>query len=614
MAETRNEPLEQRKNWAHRLAEWSDPNSLKSPEEHRSDALAARQQSLLNKQLAAAVRSLSGQADVSANIADAVIRQGASHRAPQAITRESLPAVRGRLDSSALYKRFHSADVHAHISMEDVQRQRLFDMLEAWRCDCLGANLFPGVKANLVASHRDRLIRTDLIGAHLASLVPLVEALEMVVRDTLTAATEPSIASSGFWMWDRWLRARIAPQLDQLNASQHDQQAFGIAALELIKALFDALESSNDGNTRRPLKSGGNATESQTEDGLGESEASSEDNEFVPGSDIFPDGAVEKIKPVIVEKSQAQLEPYAIFSTRHDKVVDAEQLGRVDSLREARKRLEQKRAEFRRETSRLVAQLQRRLMARQNRSWTFDLEEGLIDSSRLDRVVVNPGFSDAFKQEDESNFLDTCVTLLIDNSGSMRGKPIEIACLVAELTSAALERVGVPTEVLGFTTAHWQGGDSYKDWARAGKPSPPGRLNDLLHIIYKPADRPLRTCRDHLAAMLSRDVLKENIDGEALAWAARRISSRPERRRILIVISDGAPVDQATLENNTNQMILDTHLRQIIGEIERGDSIELAAIGIKHDVSNYYKRAVRIEKPEELSAKLVALLDSFLSR
>jgi cobaltochelatase CobT len=253
-------------------------------------------------------------------------------------------------------------------------------------------------------------------------------------------------------------------------------------------------------------------------------------------------------------------------------------------------------------------------MALQRRSWTFDLEEGLVDASRLDRVVVNPGFADAYKQEEESLFRDTAVTLLIDNSGSMRGKPIEIAATVAEMVAAALEQCSVAVEVLGFTTVGWRGGQSAQDWVRAGRPANPGRLNDLRHIVYKGADEPFRQARNNLAAMLASDLLKENVDGEALLWAARRLSSRAESRRVLIVVSDGAPVDQATLEANDDSQILDRHLREVIAGIERGGQIELAAIGIRHDVAGYYRRAVRVEKVEELGARLIEMLDRLVAR
>ena len=262
--------------------------------------------------------------------------------------------------------------------------------------------------------------------------------------------------------------------------------------------------------------------------------------------------------------------------------------------------LEKRRAEFRRDFSRLVSRLQRKLLARQTRNWSFDLDEGLVDASRLDRVVVNPGFASAYKQEQESEFRDTVVSILIDNSGSMRGKPIEIACLASDMIAAALERCSVSCEILGFTTRGWKGGEAAKDWARAGRPENPGRLNDTLHIIYKSADEPMRRVRLAVCGMLDRSILKENIDGEALLWASRRLLMRGESRKLLIVISDGAPVDQATVEENADKAILDRHLREVIAQIEATGTIELAAIGVKHEVAGYYATASRSTRSSRL--------------
>jgi cobaltochelatase CobT len=302
-----------------------------------------------------------------------------------------------------------------------------------------------------------------------------------------------------------------------------------------------------------------------------------------------------------------------VFATAHDRIARPADLVDLATLRAARASLDQRRADFRRDLARLVMRLQRRLLARQIRDWSFDLEEGLIDAARLDRVIVNPGFANAYKEERESEFRDSAVFILIDNSGSMRGKPIEIACLVSDLISAALERCSIACEILGFTTRGWKGGQSMRDWVRAGRPPNPGRLNDLLHIIYKSAEEPVRRSRVNLCAMLDTSLLKENVDGEALVWASRRLLSRREQRKVLIVISDGAPVDQATLENNADKEILDRHLRQVIAEIENTSGIELAAIGVKHDVRRYYGNSIQIENIESLGTSLIAMIDKLLS-
>ncbi len=528
---------------------WSDPESLRTDAERRAEHETERR-------LAAAARSISLDPTLQVEI--------------------SPGAHRGEIDSRALVRRFHSAEIHAQFAPSD-----LFDLCEQVRCEAAGARLYPGVAANLEAQ---QLERVDL-NAHLASLVPLPEALRMVLRDALIERREPSIPSVGFRMWDQWIRSRFAGKLESLRCTLYDQAAFAAVSLDLINGL------PGEGHARRftPSDEGGNepAPERRREDPSGDI--------FEPGGDLIRQAALHAAEP-------APIAPYVVFTTSHDRVARAAELPRAPrpALGE------------RRDLARLVNRLQRRLLARQVRDWTFDLEEGLIDAARLDRVIVNPGFAAAYKQERQSEFRDSAVTILIDNSGSMRGKPIEIACIASDLISSALDRCHVTCEILGFTTSAWKGGESFKAWVRAGRPANPGRLNDLLHIVYKSADEPVRRARVNLSAMLQPELLKENVNGEALLWAARRLLARPEQRKVLIVISDGAPVDQATLENNADREILDRHLRQVIAEIEGSGGIELAAIGLKHDVDRYYRNCVRIAGIEGLGASLVAMIDTLL--
>ena len=603
------------------LALWSDPGAMRSNEERRAHRQQQQHRVMLGRQLAAAARSLSGDAGLEVAVGDAAgARDGDGLKIGlDELEDANLPALRGRIDVRAVFLRFHDPALHARLAPSGASERRLFDLLEAVRCEARGARMFAGVEDNIVAYHTDRLRRSDLLGAHLASLVPLAEALRMVVRDTLLGRGQPSVESSGFWMWDRWLRARTAVPLAALASAQMDQAAYAAAATDFLAAVFAALSGRGDGEVRRaPSRRQGQSGEQPEEgdDGPGTAaptDADDTDAPLQPGAELFADDAPE-LPPLLHAGDGDEPAVYAPFTTAHDLVVRAEDLGDPQQLRQARQLLDQRRAQYRREFARLVTQLQRRLMTLQTRAWTFDLEDGLIDASRLDRVVVNPGFADAYKQEEESLFHDTAVTLLIDNSGSMRGKPIETACTVADMLSAALEQCGISVEVLGFTTAGWKGGQSAGDWAKAGRPPQPGRLNDLLHIVYKSADEPLRRARNNLVAMLSSDLLKENVDGEALAWAARRLAPRPEARRVLIVISDGAPVDQATLEANADKRILDRHLRAVIAAIEKAGQIELAAIGIKHDVGDYYRNAVRVEKVEDLGKSLVEMLDRLVAR
>jgi len=587
------------------LVLWSDPDSMKSVEEKRLDASVNAAQREVERCLAAAARSIARDPGLQITFP--------LSPSPE---RSELSALRGAIDSIALTRRFHSPLLHQQWAPSEPSRRRLFDLCENVRCEALGARLFTGVRENLAAHHLDRLRRSGLLNAHLASLVPLGEGLRMVLRDTLLERSEPSIDSSAFLMWDQWLRSRFSNDLGGLQSTLGDQAAYSSLSLEWIGRLIEAL-GSDEGLKRRftptgrPPEDAGEDEDSQED--LRSKELREEPNGEVmnPGSELFLEDEHE-LAAAATHEPPAEPLSYTAFTTAHDLVARPADLVEVAGLKDARHALEKRRSDFRRDFGRLVNRLQRRLLARRVREWEFDADEGLIDASRLDRVVVNPGFVSVYKRERESEFRDTVVSLLIDNSGSMRGKPIEIACLAVDMISAALERCGVTCEILGFTTRAWKGGESAKDWVRSGRPAEPGRLNDLLHIIYKSADEPCRRSRLNLCAMLDPDLLRENIDGEALLWASRRLLMRPESRRILIVISDGAPADQATLDHNADKNILDRHLRKVITAIEDSSAIELAAIGVKHEAGRYYRHAVQIPTIDNLGASLVEVVDSLL--
>ncbi len=581
------------------LALWSDPESMKTGAEKQRESAGLLARLELEKRLSAAGRSVAADPDLSVSLDSALDAEFASC---------NIPALRGQVDSAALRRRFHDPALHEKLAPHDDRARRLFDLCERVRCHACGIVLFPGVEANLVAQQTDRLERVNLLNAHLALLVPLAEGLNMVLRDFLTGAEEPSIASSALWMWDRWIRDHFPGFLHTLKAAQSDQAAFSRVAIPFIHALLDQVGSDED-LKRRLQPSGNPADDGDTgpDDRLRENSQGSIQR---PGIDIVELQPRELV--FIRETEPPAALPYHAFTTVHDVIAFAADLFDAQRLRELRESLETRRADLRRDLARLTARLQRRLLARQNRDWAFDLEEGLLDASRLDRVIVNPGFASAYKQERESSFPDTVVAILIDNSGSMRGKPVEISCLAADLISAALDRCGVASEILGFTTRQWKGGQSARDWVRAGRPSEPGRVNDLLHIVYKSAAEPARRARTSLAAMLEPGLLKENIDGEALLWASRRLLMRPETRRILIVISDGAPVDQFTLEINSDKQILDRHLRQVIAGIQSSGAIELTAIGVKHDTDEYYPNSIRINQVENLGPGLIRMVDELL--
>ncbi|MEY9537959.1 cobaltochelatase CobT [Bradyrhizobium diazoefficiens] len=595
------------------LTLWSDPDSMKSGAELKREAAEHGTARRLEQQLAAAARAVSANPDMQLTFAGSGAGAFKTLSPGEAADAEVLSALRGEIDSYALVRRYHDASVHRDMAPAQTAFRRLFDMCEEVRCEALGARQFPGVGQNLVASHLRRLRQSDLLNAHLASLIPLIEGLRMVLRDSLLGASDPSIASSGFWMWDRWLRARFDSHLIGLSASMADQAAYAALARGLIEGLVTEL-GATDGKERR-LQPTTSASGDQEKGGNGFDELfENEDGMLEPGGSVLLDDGTREISLLHGRPEDAKAPSYSAFTTAHDLVLHANALADGATLRKERATLEQRRAEFRRDLARLVTQLQRRLLARQTRKWSFDLDDGLIDASRLDRIVVDPGFASAYKQEEESEFRDTVVSILIDNSGSMRGKPIEIACVAADMISTALERCGISCEVLGFTTQAWKGGKSAKDWVRAGRPENPGRLNDTLHIVYKSADEPVRRARLALCAMLDSALLKENIDGEALLWASRRLLMRHESRKVLIVISDGAPVDQTTLEENKDKTLLDHHLRDVVAEIESSGSIELAAIGVKHDVREYYANSARIDNVDALGEALVRMIDELVTR
>lgn len=589
------------------LAIWSDPGSMKSDSEKREDEAQRNALRMIETSLAATARSMVGR-DI-----EVVFSNSPNHNSDRIVLPELTPgaanleALRGQCDSSASFLAHHDPDVHRAVTPQNQVNARLFLLLERIRCEAIDARTFPGVASNLVALQIDQLDRAQLLHAHLASLLPLAEALRMVCRDTFLGVSAPSIQTAGFRMWDRWLRERFQGQLICMADALYDQRTFAKFARDFISKLLMELPSTRDPSKRKPT-SADEASGSEKRD-LHETDNPADAPLFEPGE--MESDAIETSQPITLSRSEPE-RPYKIFTAQHDRVAFASDLVPTASLREARTKLDTRMSEYRQEVARLVSRLQRRVLALQTRRWEFDLDEGLIDAAKLDRVVINPGFEHAYKRESESLYRDTIVTLLIDNSGSMRGKQIETACLVAELLAVSLERCAISTEILGFTTSAWRGGESFKQWCRAGKPAMPGRLNDLLHIVYKDAATPLRRARDSISAMLAPSILKENIDGEALAWAASRLSRRLEQRKILIVLSDGAPVDQATLEYNEDKALLDRHLREVIASVTSAEEIELCAIGIRHDVSAYYPVSRQVSQITDLADVVVKLLDQYL--
>src|SRR2546425_509899 len=456
---------------------------------------------------------------------------------PRKLSGPDAAIVRGHADSIALKLACHDPMVHRKLAPGGQQARAVFEAVELARVEAIGARRMSGVAKNLSAMLDDRFHRGKFDQVTDRADAPIEEAVALMVRERLTGLAPPPAAKKIVDLWRPLIEDRAGRDLDRLERLIENQARFG--------------DAKGPAEPRRPRRHGQNEPR---------------------GPDYRP------------------------FITKHDETVAAEDLCEPEELDRLRGYLDKQLSHLQGVVARLANRLQRRLMAQQNRAWEFDLEEGILDPARLSRVVTDPYHPLSFMHEKEATFRDTVVTLLLDNSGSMRGRPITVAATCADILARTLERCGVKVEILGFTTKAWKGGQAREAWLAAGKPPNPGRLNDLRHIVYKSADAPWRRAKRSLALMMREGLLKENIDGEALAWAYRRLLARSERRRILMMISDGAPVDDSTLSVNTG-CYLERHLRQVIEEIETRSSVELIAIGIGHDVTRYYRRAVTITDP-----------------
>jgi cobaltochelatase CobT len=532
----------------------------------------------------------------------------------------------------------HDGKVHRRFSPEGKQARAIFDAVEQARCEAIGSRRMEGMRTNLGAMLQDKYHRGSFDDINEQSEAPMEEAVALMVRERLTGAAPPKAARKLVELWRDTIEGKAGTALDRLDTIVEDQNAFAEAVRDLLVSLDmgeelgpPAESEENDGEDGEGAPEQNEAARGESEDDKDqsaeslESDAASEEQEA--GESEAADSTAEEISE---DEGAAEQDPsgearrappagrnepqvdYRVFSTKHDEIVHAEDLCAPEELDRLRAFLDKQLATLHGAVARLANRLQRKLLAQQSRAWDFDLEEGVLDPARLSRVVTDPFAPLSFKQERETAFRDTVVTLLLDNSGSMRGRPITVAATCADILARTLERCGVKVEILGFTTRAWKGGQAREEWLRAGKPAHPGRLNDLRHIVYKSADAPWRRVRRNLALMMREGLLKENIDGEALDWAHRRLLGRPEQRKILMVISDGAPVDDATLSVNSGNY-LERHLRHIIDDIERRSPVQLVAIGIGHDVTRYYARAVTIVDAEELAGvmmdKLAELFD-----
>lgn len=591
--------------------------------------------------LAGTARALAHEPEIElAFTADAPVQSGRHIKVPmpgRTLAAEQVAEARGFADSFALRMRLHDSAMHLRAAPKEAVARAVFDAVETARIEALGSRGYAGIADNLDHALEMKMRSDPISRARTRDEVPLSTAIQLLVRERLTGREAPAEAALGLALVRDWIEDKGGADLDALSLAIDDQAAFAqlvgnlLQDLELTEGELVPDESEEGGGedegTDEQEEQNENEGESEGETGDSEIEARGEQSEsdtqegedseeqsgeFDDAEGESGDDGDEGMMPVRPNRPWSDMPPqfeYGAFTTAYDEVIAATELCDTDELERLRAYLDQQLLHLQGVVTKLANRLQRRLMAQQNRSWDFDQDEGLLDAARLARVVVNPMQSLSYKIEKDTEFKDTVVTLLIDNSGSMRGRPISIAAISADILARTLERVGVKTEILGFTTRAWKGGQSREKWLAEGRPPQPGRLNDIRHIVYKQADEPWRRAKKSLGLMMREGLLKENIDGEALLWAHHRLIARPEDRKILMVISDGAPVDDSTLSVNSGSY-LERHLRQVIGWIEQRSPVSLVAIGIGHDVTRYYSRAVTIMDVEQLAGTMIEQLAS----
>ena len=554
---------------------------------------------------------------------------------PRERSRSARSDSRGAADSAGLWLAHHNEETHRQLCPNVPAAKAIFEAAEQARVEAVGANQMAGVRNNLTAKLNTHYTKMSIGAPESGDDSAVVEAVRLVVREALTGDAPPASTAMAMDLWRPWIQSRAGDLLEEMRTAETNQQQFANLSkkliMELQSELGDTAENNEDGEDadddgNQENNDDGQSDESQS--ATGEDDNTDEDSQSLEqdgdaagmaseeGSDMESDadmdGMTDGESPggeagESPNKTQQNENPYKIFTTEFDEVIEAADLCDPAELERLRSMLDRHLENLNQMIGKLANRLQRKLMAFQNRTWEFDLEEGMLDAGKLHRVVTQPYSALSYKQEQDTKFKDTIVTLLLDNSGSMRGRPITIAAVTADILARTLERCGVKVEILGFTTKAWKGGVSRETWQSAGKPALPGRLNDLRHIVYKSADQPMRRARKSLGLMLREGILKENIDGEALIWAHDRLIGRHEDRKIMMVISDGAPVDDSTLSSNSGNY-LEKHLRHVITMIETRSPVQLLAIGIGHDVTRYYKRAVTITDVDQLGGTVMTEL------
>jgi cobaltochelatase CobT len=567
-----------------------------------------------------------------------------SIRLPQVsrrLTAQEVRLARGTADALALRHKFHDASTFDRYVPQGQMARDIYDAMETARCEAVGARAMPGTHTNIDAKIENEALRQGFGDIREASQAPLATAAGYLVRHLATGRDLPPDAANVMNLWRDFIEGQTGGSLGTIEDILADQAEFAKFTRKIIRDLGYGDQLGDDPDFEdEDAEDQADADEDQDDqpDSTGEDDDAEEQDDANPeqSQDKQQDASTAQVsmddmadsdmgEEMELPEGEAPLEPpapqpvsdadpqYMVYRTEFDEEIRAEDLAEPQELERLRAYLDQQLEPLKGAVSRLANKLQRRLQAQQNRSWEFDLEEGTLDAGRLARVIANPTTPLSFKVEKDTEFRDTCVTLLLDNSGSMRGRPISIAAICADVLARTLERCSVKVEILGFTTRAWKGGQSREEWLAEGRPQGPGRLNDLRHIIYKSADAPWRRARPNLGLMMKEGLLKENIDGEALEWAHRRMTVRHESRKILMVISDGAPVDDSTLSVNPANY-LEKHLRDVIAMVEKRRQVELLAIGIGHDVTRYYDRAVTITDVEQLAGamteQLAALFES----
>ncbi len=588
------------------------------------------------------MRAISGDKELEVGFAkDRPALAGSRARLPELPKKPSpndVAVTRGLGDSMALKRACHDQRIHLKLAPEGKQARAVFDAVEQARVEAIGSRMMAGVADNISSMLEDKYAKANFADVKDRADAPLEEALALMVREKLTGRAAPKSGERLVDLWKPWVEDKAGADLDGLADKLEDQNAFArvvrdmLASMDMAEELGDDqdAEDSEDDAENQP-EGEENSEEGGEDDSSGEdtqqqdAEASDDDEQSseaeatdASSEDLSDEEEADAETPGEAKRNDNPFNTlskdidYRVFTTQFDETVGAEELCDEEELDRLRAFLDKQLANLSGVVGRLANRLQRRLMAQQNRSWDFDLEEGYLDPARLVRVVIDPMQPLSFKQERDTKFRDTVVTLVLDNSGSMRGRPITVAATCADILARTLERCGVSVEILGFTTRAWKGGQAREKWLKDGKPVNPGRLNDLRHIVYKSADAPWRRARRNLGLMMREGLLKENIDGEALLWAHQRLIARPEQRKILMMISDGAPVDDSTLSVNPGNY-LERHLRAVIDLIETRSPVELLAIGIGHDVTRYYRRAVTIVDAEELAGAMTEQLASLFA-